>query len=248
MERSSKSMRPPPSSIRRALSIVVLVACAAGASADAVDDRLAAMSIKELRHLARNLGAADEMPRGVVEKGEVVAALAPILRYEEARRREKDRRGWFSFALKYGAIAAAVCLFSQPLLVATSSGRAAFAAEYAERVNLAEYAWRAGSPRAAALVVLTGLCDAATYYLRLSVLVSWVAPANSWLRRFISPLPSLAVDPAMAMGASSGFQVNLAPMLAIWVLGYAKGAISRSVGRTMQTVHQRNRANRKKRN
>ncbi|KAH8053444.1 hypothetical protein JL722_9679 [Aureococcus anophagefferens] len=188
------------------------------------------MSIKELRHLARNLGAADEMPRGVVEKGEVVAALAPILRYEEARRREKDRRGWF------------------PLLVATSSGRAAFAAEYAERVNLAEYAWRAGSPRAAALVVLTGLCDAATYYLRLSVLVSWVAPANSWLRRFISPLPSLAVDPAMAMGASSGFQVNLAPMLAIWVLGYAKGAISRSVGRTMQTVHQRNRANRKKRN
>ena len=84
--------RPPPSSIRRALSIVVLVACAAGARADAVDDRLAAMSIKELRHLARNLGAADEMPRGVVEKGEVVAALAPILRYEEARRREKDRR------------------------------------------------------------------------------------------------------------------------------------------------------------
>ena len=226
----------------------MLVACAAGASADAVDDRLAAMSIKELRHLARNLGAADEMPRGVVEKGEVVAALAPILRYEEARRREKDRRGWFSFALKYGTIAAAVCLFSQPLLVATSSGRAAFAAEYAERVNLAEYAWRAGSPRAAALVVLTGLCDAATYYLRLSVLVSWVAPANSWLRRFISPLPSLAVDPAMVMGASSGFQVNLAPMLAIWVLGYAKGAISRSVGRTMQTVHQRNRANRKKRN
>ncbi|KAH8066939.1 hypothetical protein JL721_7932 [Aureococcus anophagefferens] len=150
------------------------------------------MSIKELRHLARNLGAADEMPRGVVEKGEVVAALAPILRYEEARRREKDRRGWFSFALKYGLIAAAVCLFSQPLLVATSSGRAAFAAEYAERVNLAEYAWRAGA--LAALVV------------------------------------------------------NLAPMLAIWVLGYAKGAISRSVGRTMQTVHQRNRANRKKRN
>ncbi|KAH8065118.1 hypothetical protein JL722_2023 [Aureococcus anophagefferens] len=203
------------------------------------------MSIKELRHLARNLGAADEMPRGVVEKGEVVAALAPILRYEEARRREKDRRGWFSFALKYGLIAAAVCLFSQPLLVATSSGRAAFAAEYAERVNLAEYAWRAGSPRGARRS--HGFVRRATY-LRLSVLVSWVAPANSWLRRFISPLPSLAVDPAMAMGASSGFQVNLAPMLAIWVLGYAKGAISRSVGRTMQTVHQRNRANRKKRN
>ncbi|KAH8069112.1 hypothetical protein JL720_12016 [Aureococcus anophagefferens] len=162
------------------------------------------MSIKELRHLARNLGAADEMPRGVVEKGEV------------------------------------------PLLVATSSGRAAFAAEYAERVNLAEYAWRAGSPRRRSS--FSRFVRAATYYLRLSVLVSWVAPANSWLRRFISPLPSLAVDPAMAMGASSGFQVNLAPMLAIWVLGYAKGAISRSVGRTMQTVHQRNRANRKKRN
>ena len=182
------------------------------------------------------------------EKREDDATQQEAAAKEEARRREKDRRGWFSFALKYGTIAAAVCLFSQPLLVATSSGRAAFAAEYAERVNLAEYAWRAGSPRAAALVVLTGLCDAATYYLRLSVLVSWVAPANSWLRRFISPLPSLAVDLAMAMGASSGFQVNLAPMLAIWVLGYAKGAISRSVGRTMQTVHQRNRANRKKRN
>ena len=69
------------------------------------------------------------------------------------------------------------------------------------------------------LVFATGLLDLAVYYLRLSVLVSWIAPRDSRFRNWISPLPSIAVDPAMAVGASSGFNINVAPMLAIWSHG-----------------------------
>ena len=226
--------------------LTLLFAAVAGVAGDAVDDRLHAMSIKELRHLARNLGAADEMPRGVVEKREVIAALAPIVRHEE--RRERDKR-WGAIAKNccyYGVVLVALYLFSEPLLVATSSGRAAFAAEYAARVSLAEYAFRAGSPKAAFLVLVTGAVDLATYYLRVSVLVSWVAPAGSRLRRLVSPLPSIGVDPAMVMGASSGFQINVAPMLAIWVLGYAKSRFSRMVGHCMQARHREAKELRKK--
>ena len=48
--------------------------------------------------------------------------------------------------------------------------------------------------------MITGIIDLATYYLRLSVLISWVAPRGSMVRRLLIPLPSLSVDPAMAMG------------------------------------------------
>ena len=114
-------------------------------AADAVDDRLKGMSIKELRHLARNLGAADEMPRGVVEKSEVIAALAPIVRFEENRARDRRWREYAMNCLYYGGVLVAIWAFSEPLKAATSDGRAAFWHEFAQRRDLAEYAFRAGS-------------------------------------------------------------------------------------------------------
>lgn len=232
----------------RTLWLVALVASTA--AADSVTDRLSKMTIKELRHLARNLGADDELPRMPIEKMEVVRALAPAVRDAEARERSKAYGWWLWNGLYYGGVAAVLWVFAAPLLMATAEGRGAFRREFEERRALAEYAYRKGSWDAAALVAATGLIDFATWYLRVSVLVSWITPRDSFLRRYLNPLPSIGIDPAAAVGQSSGFSVNVAPMLAIWCLGYAKAKCGAAVGRRMQARAERRReerATRKKR-
>ena len=73
----------------RRLAVIAAMCCIQTAHSDAVDDRLHAMSIKQLRWLLRDLGALDELPKGVaLEKGDVIALAAPILREEEKKKRD----------------------------------------------------------------------------------------------------------------------------------------------------------------
>eukprot|EP00629_Pelagomonadales_sp_RCC1024_P008911 CAMPEP_0119293472 /NCGR_PEP_ID=MMETSP1329-20130426/46160_1 /TAXON_ID=114041 /ORGANISM="Genus nov. species nov., Strain RCC1024" /LENGTH=219 /DNA_ID=CAMNT_0007294343 /DNA_START=184 /DNA_END=840 /DNA_ORIENTATION=+ len=215
------------------ITFILCALLAPTVAGDAVEDRLNAMTIKQLRWLLRDLGALDELPRGPVEKAEVIALAAPIVREEEKRKRAKRNSAWGWSAAYYGGLAAVVFFFWEPIAMATVAWRHQFVDEASQLWSLADYAARAGSPSAAILVFLTGCIDLATYYLRLSVLISWVAPRNSMIRKLLVPLPTLAVDPAMAMGTTSGFNINVAPMCMTWGLGWLKTRVSRAVGRRM---------------
>ena len=64
----------------RRLAIVAAMCCIQTAHSDAVDDRLHAMSIKQLRWLLRDLGALDELPKGVaLEKSDVIALALSLI-------------------------------------------------------------------------------------------------------------------------------------------------------------------------
>ena len=185
----------------RRLAIVAAMCCIQTAHADAVDDRLHAMSIKQLRWLLRDLGALDELPKGVaLEKSDVIALAAPILREEEQKKRDalNSQRIWL--ALKVAGMLLVALIFGEPILAATQSARHAFVDGVEEKKHLARYAVECGSLFSAILVLITGVIDLLLCWVRLSVIISWVAPRNSSIRNFTIPIPSLGVDPAMAMG------------------------------------------------
>ena len=222
----------------RRLAAIAAICCMHTVRADAIDDRLHAMSIKQLRWLLRDLGALDELPKGVaLEKGDVVALAAPILREEERKKQEGiiSQRLWT--ALKAAAVLLVAFVFGEPLLAASQAARHALADGFAEKQHLARYALECGSLLSAALVLVTGLIDLLLCWIRVSVIISWVAPRNSRIRRFTVPIPSMGVDPAMAMGATSGYSVNVAPMLLQFVLGRAKSVCGNKIARLMAARH-----------
>ena len=106
----------------RRLAIAAMACCLGSANADAVDDRLHAMSIKQLRWLLRDLGALDELPKGVaLEKSDVIALAAPILREEEKKKRDalNSQRIWL--ALKIAGMLLVALVFGEPILAALDS-------------------------------------------------------------------------------------------------------------------------------
>ena len=106
----------------RRLAVIAAMCCMHTAQSDAVDDRLHAMSIKQLRWLLRDLGALDELPKGVaLEKSDVIALAAPILREEEKKKRDalNSQRIWL--ALKVAGMLLVALVFGEPILAATQS-------------------------------------------------------------------------------------------------------------------------------
>ena len=222
----------------RRLAIIAAMCCMQTAQSDAVDDRLHAMSIKQLRWLLRDLGALDELPKGVaLEKSDVIALAAPILRAEEQKKREEinSQRIWLT--LKIAGMLLVALVFGEPILAATQSARHAFVDGVEEKKHLARYAVECGSLFSAILVLVTGVIDLLLCWVRLSVIISWVAPRNSSIRNFTIPIPSLGVDPAMAMGATSGYSINVAPMLLQFVLGRVKSICGNKIARLMAARH-----------
>merc|ERR1719364_341854 len=140
----------------RRLAIVAAMCCMHTAHSDAVDDRLHAMSIKQLRWLLRDLGALDELPKGVaLEKSDVIALAAPILREEEKKKRDElnSQRIWL--ALKVAGMLLVALVFGEPILAATQSAR---------------HAVECGSLFSAILVLITGVIDLLLCWVRLLVI------------------------------------------------------------------------------
>ena len=222
----------------RRLALIAAMCCMRTAQSDAVDDRLHAMSIKQLRWLLRDLGALDELPKGVaLEKSDVIALAAPILRAEEQKKREEINSQRIWLALKVAGMLLVALVFGEPILAATQSARHAFVDGVEEKKHLARYAVECGSLFSAILVLITGVIDLLLCWVRLSVIISWVAPRNSSIRNFTIPIPSLGVDPAMAMGATSGYSINVAPMLLQFVLGRVKSICGHKIARLMAARH-----------
>ena len=222
----------------RRLFTIAAMCCMHTAQSDAVDDRLHAMSIKQLRWLLRDLGALDELPKGVaLEKSDVIALAAPILRAEEQKKREEINSQRIWLALKVARMLLVALVFGEPILAATQSARHAFVDGVEEKKHLARYAVECGSLFSAILVLITGVIDLLLCWVRLSVIISWVAPRNSSIRNFTIPIPSLGVDPAMAMGATSGYSINVAPMLLQFVLGRVKSICGNKIARLMAARH-----------
>ena len=144
----------------RRLTAIAAMCCMPTAQSDAVDDRLHAMSIKQLRWLLRDLGALDELPKGVaLEKSDVIALAAPILRAEEQKKREEINSQRIWLALKVAGMLLVALVFGEPILAATQSARHAFVDGVEEKKHLARYAVECGSLFSAILVLVTGVID-----------------------------------------------------------------------------------------
>ncbi len=82
----------------RRLALIAAMCCMRTAQSDAIDDRLHAMSIKQLRWLLRDLGALDELPKGVaLEKSDVIALAAPIYERRNRKSAKKSTRSVFGW-------------------------------------------------------------------------------------------------------------------------------------------------------
>ena len=138
----------------------------------------------------RDLGALDELPKGVaLEKSDVIALAAPILRAEEQKKRDalNSQRIWL--ALKVAGMLLVALVFGEPILAATQSARHAFVDGVEEKKHLARYAVECGSLFSAILVLITGVIDLLLCWVRLSVIISWVAPRNSSITKLHDPDP-----------------------------------------------------------
>ena len=103
----------------RRLAIIAAMCCMQTAHSDAVDDRLHAMSIKQLRWLLRDLGALDELPKGVaLEKRRHRLRRTNITgRRTEKRDALNSQRIWL--ALKVAGMLLVALVFGEPILAAT---------------------------------------------------------------------------------------------------------------------------------
>ena len=87
-------------------------------------------------------------------------------------------------------------------------------------------------------MLLTGALDFATQWIRLSVILGWITPRTAAIRKLFFPLPSLPVDPAMAIGATSGYAINVAPMVLTYLLGWARDRCGRMIAARMAAARQ----------
>jgi hypothetical protein len=91
------------------------------------------------------------------------------------------------------------------------------------------YAWRKRLLLAGAYLLLSIVIDLYISYVQLSVLSSWILPADSTINRFSARVPSMSVSPASLLAAQSGnatdsnsFSLNVGPVIALWVCRYTK--------------------------
>ena len=144
----------------RRLAIIAAMCCLQTAHSDAVAIGYMRCPSSSCRWLLRDLGALDELPKGVaLEKSDVIALAAPILRAEEQKKREEINSQRIWLALRVAGMLLVALVFGEPISPATQSARHALWMASRRRNTWQGTPSRCGSLFSAILVLITGVID-----------------------------------------------------------------------------------------
>ena len=204
------------------------------------DDEISELRVRDLkRRLSRNHGfGAEELGR-MLDKKDLISALIK----EETKLRNKQRndqlRKYFWKAL-FVAILCVVTVVGWPIWTQASEVMAVnWTVWYDRKRHEITQCWELKSVRGLIGVIFLGLLDLIRLWLSITVLASWVLSNGSQYRKYLFPMPSIAIRPGQFMGekvakSSMGqYGMNIAPMAITWAIGFVRTKLEYWTGKAL---------------
>lgn len=208
------------------------------------DDTLSLAQVSQLRvreikrRLARSHGyGADELAR-MLDKKELIEALA----FEEHKirqvRREEFQRQLFVQAVIVTILAGAVVLF-WPLIKHVWDVAHVNFVVYSDRKRLeARRCWELKSYQGSVGVLCMFIVDVLQIWLTVTVILSWFMTS-----KYFFPIPSLSIRPAAMMGGEvangplARYGINVGPMVLTWGFRFLQGKLEMWTGRAFSVAY-----------
>ena len=230
--------------------MLLLLVLGALGDEDALRSRLRKMTSRELLGLARKHGVDDEIPRkGAIEKGDIIKVLLEVVLESERKERRRYRMKLIRDLVAVGLATAAVAFLWTPVSGFLGSSLTRLRFELEQKYDLIFTAMNAGSPLAAAGVLFCAWLELVTSLIRYSVLLSWVLPRTSFLRRFLitTYIPALPIDVGAVGGNVLGVQgrswnIDVMPVVIMYLMGRLHRRLASFVGTRMTVVRRRRRS------
>jgi len=206
------------------------------------DTEIANLRVRDLkRKLARVHGyGADELGR-MLDKKDLIAALTK----EETILRNKYRNKQRRKLLWKGVMIAIMCIIAivgWPLWVQLSEVTAVNSQVYYDRKkHEISQCIEFRSAKGAVGVVLLAILDGIRFWLSMTVMASWFMASDSPYRKYMFPIPSFAIRPAMFMGekVANGpmgrYGMNIAPMAITWCMGFVRAKLEYWTGKALSS-------------
>lgn len=204
------------------------------------DDEISGLRVRDLkRRLSRNHGfGAEELGR-MLDKKDLISALIK----EETKLRNKHRneqlRKYFWKAL-FVTILCVVTVVGWPIWTQASEVMAVnWTVWYDRKGHEISQCWELRSVKGLIGVIFLALLDLIRLWLSITVLLSWVLSYDSQYRKYLFPMPSIAIRPGQFMGekvakSSMGqYGMNIAPMAITWAIGFVRTKLEYWTGKAL---------------
>jgi len=194
------------------------------------------------RRLARSHGyGADELAR-MLDKKDLIAALSKEETTLRQKYRNEQRRKLFWKGL-FVALLCVVAIVGWPLWVQLTEVMAVnWEVYYDRKKHEIGQCLEFRSAKGTIGVILLGVLDGIRFWLSVTVLLSWVLPSESPYRRYMFPIPSIAIRPGQFMGKKvakgplGSYGMNIAPMAISWSIGFVRSKLEYWTGKALSAA------------